>query len=184
MANEYDIARPTGTCAATGEPIRVGDLYVAVLLDRDGDAGPERRDYSLAAWEKGVLAELKPTGRVLGHWRAVMPEPKTAGRRLIDDDALLDLFEQSVEGDGIEAPGGGGGGGRAAFRYLLALILIRKRLLRCVGERAGTLHVRFAKDASGRTVEVPDPGLDEARIQEATEHLSSVLMGDPTDAMS
>jgi hypothetical protein len=49
----FPISRPTGTCAATGHPIKVGDSYIAALVERQGSEALERVDYSLEAWVRG-----------------------------------------------------------------------------------------------------------------------------------
>jgi hypothetical protein len=169
----FDIARPTGVCAASGRPIAAGEEYVAVLVETGPEEGFVRRDYSAEAWSGGaVLAEIKRPQCVFGYWRAVMPEPNAPRRQFIDDDALSDLFEQLIEaGADLEA-------GRAAFRYVLALVLVRKRLLRWEGERDGALLVRWSKSEEGALMTVPNPGMDDARINDATEQLSGILLGE------
>ncbi len=167
----YEFARPTGVCALSGKPFTVGETYVAVLIDGNPDNRLERKDFAVEAWESGAaLTEIKPPRRALGFWRASMPEPTRKTHAFIDDAALLDLFEQLVDADLSSEPG------RTAFRYVLALILIRKRLLRAEGGRGGPLTVRFARDGQeGRAFEIPDPNLEDAVIAEATEHLAAVM---------
>ncbi len=169
----YEVARPTGRCAVTGRPITPGEAFVAVLVERDQDERLERRDYTLDAWGGGAPVQRSGLGaRVVASWRALMPRAGERGRRLIDDEALADLFEQVVEPDAGER------NARAAFRYLLALLLIRRRLLRHAGARPGVLLVRRARDGErAPTIEVADPGMDEATISAATEQLSAVLLG-------
>ncbi|MFM9996570.1 MAG: hypothetical protein ACKVU4_12315 [Phycisphaerales bacterium] len=174
---KYEIARPTGVCAATGRAIAPGEPFVAVLVEA-GSAGEEslqRRDYHAESWADGaVLAELKPAPRVLGHWRAVMPEPNASGRTIIDDEALADLFEQSLD----EGGGGDDDPSRASFRFVLALLLVRRKLLKPAGSSEGALVLRWARDGDRATpFEVPDPGMDGARIAQAAERLSAVLLG-------
>lgn len=170
----YEVARPTGRCAVTGRAIAPGEAFVAVLVERDEDERLERRDYTLDAWGDGTLGR---GGRVVASWRAVMPRAEERGRRLIDDEALADLFEQVVE------PQAGEANARGAFRYLLALLLIRRRILRHAGARPGVLLVRRAREGErATTIEVADPGMDKAVISAATEQLSAVLLGgEPRD---
>lgn len=183
----YEIARATGVCAATGRAIAVGEPFVAALAEREDEERLERLDYSLEAWESGS----RPAAplRLFGHWRAIMQRPEDRRKPFIDDAALMDLFGQlegATEGEaGGEAGGAGGGaGGRVSFRYLLALMLIRKRLLKYEGmrkEREGGRAVMLVRPTTpaGATpaelVEVIDPGMDEAAIAEAVEQLTAVL---------
>src|SRR5689334_17287956 len=108
----YEIARATGVCAASGKKIQPGDEFVAVLVERgdDEDAGLERVDFTVAAWEKG--SRPKKPFKVFGHWRAKMQPPGQSKKPLIDDAALLDLFEQL---EGAEERS------RISFRFVLAL---------------------------------------------------------------
>lgn len=178
LDTSYEIARATGHCAATGEVISPDQVYVAALVERPDQEGLERLDFSLTAWEGG--ARPRPPARLFGSWRAKMPEPGAAKRQFIDDEALLDLFDGLAE---ATEPG------RLAFRFVLALILIRKRLLRHEGGRAGTMLVRRTKaggapqdgdPANNPLIEVTDPGMDEGVLAEATEQLGQIVQDEPS----
>ena len=181
----YETGRPTGVCAATGRPLDVGERFVAVLVEPKagaggtvgGHAGLDRLDFSVAAWDDG----RRPEGEVFAFWRSVVAAPGARKRQLVDDAALVDLFEQL---DGATE------GRKVAFRYLLALVLVRKRLLHMEGTRtrdgSSVLLVR-AKGAAlpperggdgPALIEVVDPGLDARAMKEGTEELSAILLGD------
>jgi hypothetical protein len=174
-----EIARPTGRCAATGESIEPGARYVATLVQPEGSEALERLDFGAEVWEAG--ARPAPSRTLFGFWRATMPEPSAKKRHpLIADDELLDLFEQIGEAADER---------RTAFRYVLALLLIRKRVLRYEGARTGPEPVILVRpkgvalppDRGGDgppLVEVRDPGMDEQATAEATEELSRVMVTD------
>lgn len=164
----YEIARATGVCAATGRPIAVGDEFIATLVESAAEDRLERADYCVEAWRSGA----RPA-RLYGHWRATMESPDAKKRPYIDDAALMDLFEQLAEA--TEA-------GRVSFRYLLALMLVRKRLLKYEGTRRdgarSVMLVRVATRADqtpASVVEVLDPGMNDAAIAEAIEQLTAVM---------
>ncbi len=168
MATGYEIARATGMCAATGRPIAVGDEYIATLVESATEERLERADYSVQAWTSGA----RPA-RLFGHWRATMESPDARKKPFIDDAALMDLFEQLAE---ATEPG------RISFRYLLALMLVRKRLLRYEGTKRdgaqSVMQVRVATRADqtpAPLVEVLDPGMNDAAISEAIEQLTAVM---------
>lgn len=173
MTPNFEVARATGVCGGTGRAIGVGETYVACLWSSPPAEGHDterlsRTDYSTEAWIGGS----RPPGPIVGHWRATLAAPNTRKRTLIGDDELLDLFLQLAEATEPK---------RQAFRYLLALILIRKRLLRVeTARRRGTLVVRLRPvgDTPGEIVEVVDPGMDETMVADATEQLSAVLASD------
>ncbi|MCC6661376.1 MAG: hypothetical protein IT437_10870 [Phycisphaerales bacterium] len=170
----YEIARPTGVCAGSGAAIGPGEPLVAVLLEGP-DERLQRRDYTPAAWEERQAGRLPHTVdglRVVGFWRGVMPEPGESKRRFIDDQALTDLFEQLGEG--------GADPKRSAFRYVLALILVRKRLLKLEpGDGGGGLLVRWPKaPPEQQPIHVPDPGMTDDAVADVIERLGGVLSGE------
>lgn len=166
-AAPYEFGRLTRQCAATGRALAPGEPYVAALFESHESEALERRDYSAEAWD----SPSRPA-RVFAHWRATVPAPNARPRQLIDDDALISLFEQlEAEHDAK----------RLAFRFALALILIRKRVLIDAGrreDRAGgsVMLVRARADGpEGRVMEVADPGMNPATIAEVTDQVSSLI---------
>ena len=166
----YDIARPTGVCAETDRPITVGERYVAALIDSDD--GLVRRDYALAAWEKG--ARPQPPDSLFGHWCATMPEPNALKKTLIEEHEITELFTQ-LEGATQDK--------RIAFRFVLALILMRKRVIRYEGKGADdhgrpTMLVRWARRLAGDADEIMtviDPGMDERAVADAMDQIGAVI---------
>jgi hypothetical protein len=166
----YEIVRTTGVCAATGRVIAVGEPYIAALVETEQDERLERRDYSMEAWQSGA----RP-GRLFGFWKGTMESPEGKKRAYIDDAALLDLFEQL---EGATEPS------RISFRYLLTLMLMRKRLLKHEGTKRGAageasvMHVRQVTPAGATPaaiVEVIDPGMNDTAVAEAIEQLTAVM---------
>jgi hypothetical protein len=105
-----------------------------------------------------------------------MQEPGAHTKAFIDDEALLDLLEQL---EGASEPS------RQSFRYVLTLLLVRKRLLKFEGARqqgpAKVMLVRRATPAGatpGPLMEVIDPAMDEAAIAAAVEQLGSIMSGE------
>lgn len=163
------VARPTGVCAATGTAFVVGERFVATLVERAGQPGFERVDYSVRAWEGGARPEAPL--RLFGSWRTTMPAGDREQRALMSDDELLELFEEM---GGTTEPK------HLAFRFVLALMLVRRRVLRMMGERrTGDKRAMLVRPRgeSGETpaIEVADPGMDEATINEVIEQLGQVI---------
>lgn len=172
----YDIARPTGVCAATGRELVPGEPVVVALIERDGAAPLERLDFSLDAWARG---ERDPGGgRVFAYWRTTQPSPNARPRTFIDDDALLELFHDSADDDSLHADDAERRA-RSAFRFVLALILCRKRLLRHESSERGAMLVRErGAPPEAPPIRVEDPGMDAHALARATERLRAVLRGD------
>jgi hypothetical protein len=164
----YDVARPGGVCHVTKAAIEPGRDYFAALREAD-DGGFERLDVLPEAWED------VEKGPLLAFWQTTMPEPNAKRRVFVDDAALAALFHRL---DGADSPE------RLNFRFVLGLILIRKRLI---------AHEGVATDDQGRTVwqlrwrgrntpagsavevELVDPGLSEAEVEEIAGSMSEVL---------
>lgn len=170
FGTHYQVSRPTGRCAHTGEPMAPGTPCIATLIERSGDEGFERLDYSLAAWEEDV----RPAG-LFSYWKTTVPDPETKGRLLVDDQVLMDLFERLAEDERPQ---------RVAFRFVLGLILMRKRLLRQVGratrpEAQGGAMVWLVQPKGAAPgsppLEVVDPALNDDDVRALTEQLGEIL---------
>lgn len=193
---QYSIAGQTRRCAATERELATGEPFVAVLAQPRASEDFVRLDYALDAWNGGARPDRSMI--VLGFWRTQVCEPGAKKKLLIDDQSLLELFEQSGE-EGAQTPGTDdaasdsvqAGESRDAFRFVLALILLRKRLIvqegsKGKGGRTMLIRVRgVAKPPEGPAyIEVLDPGLDEATIVRVTKQLGAVLNDDSAPADS
>jgi hypothetical protein len=185
--SDYEIGRPGNRCAVSGRDLEVGEAFVGALLDVPETDDLARVDICPEAWiasrgpETHVVEvhetqdgeDVKVRRRVFAYWHGVIPESNKKTDPLIGADSLMGIFD-SLEGSD-EAR-------RIAFRYVLTLLLVRKRLLVLEGQRpadgdepAVLLVRRKADGPDGEVVEVVDPGLDESSIVEVTEQLQSVL---------
>jgi len=61
----YEVAKPLGKCAVTGEAINVGEKFMAAL--RETPLGFERVDVSMPAWADFDRKD------VVAYWQATMP---------------------------------------------------------------------------------------------------------------
>lgn len=108
---DIKIERSRSTCAVTGRPFVAGETVYSALVR---DAGQIRRQ------DVGADAWTGPPAATLAWWRAAHA-PGPARTEVAPVDVLLDLLE------GLE-----GRDDDAALRYLLALELVRRRVLRLV----------------------------------------------------
>ena len=115
---EYQF-RPIGKkCAATGEDLVPGSECHSVLVEQNGDL--TRLDFSERGW-KG------PPHGAIGTWKCVVPRPTEVRHEPLDATALMTCFEQLTE---EHSPA------REGLRYVLALLLVKKRRLRLEGSRS------------------------------------------------
>ena len=111
---DFEVERFTKRCAESGQALGPGAGYVSALVT-DG-AAVVRKDYSQAAWNG-------PPAGTMGWWRGVVPDPEKPRWQWAPNDALLHLFQQ-LEDDRVNRD----------LRYVMALLMVRKRICRQVGE--------------------------------------------------
>jgi hypothetical protein len=170
MAKDFKINKTAGICTKTGEEIAPGESFMAVA--RIAEEEILREDYSLAAWEQIDPDALTADPDVLGIWRTRRPQPEEKKKLLIDDNLILQFFERL---DGTDDPS------RLNFRYVLCLILMRKRLLAYEGmqRRAdGTEVWQMRRRGSDNMHEVIDPKLDEDKIATVSQQLGDIMQQD------
>lgn len=156
----YDVPRPGGKCAASGREIAPGEKFVAAV--RESAAGLERLDVSLEAWNEFDRANL------LGFWQTTMPRPEEKRKVFVDDQVLCDLFERLA--DATEPA-------KLNFRFMLALILMRKRLIvyeETRKEEGRDVWVVRMKGKEDR-LNLVDPHLNEQEMAEVSQQLGQIL---------
>ncbi|MCA9293649.1 MAG: hypothetical protein KDA20_07540 [Phycisphaerales bacterium] len=163
----YPIGRAAEKCAATGHVFEPGEAHIACLIESTEQEGLERRDYTLDAW-----ATSRPKD-VFAFWRGTIPEPGAPKSTIVGDDELFDLLDSLADADEPK---------RLAFRYALALLMVRKRLLRQVGlreakgEDPGALLVRLkGSDPESTPIEILNPPLDAAILADVATQLEAVV---------
>ena len=156
----YEVARPLGKCAVTGEIIPTGEKFMAAL--RETPMGFERVDVSTGAWPQFDQKD------VVAFWQATMPAVEHKKKLFVDDEVLCDLFERLK--DTTEPP-------KLNFRFVLGLILMRKKLLvydnsrKDNGQDIWTLHFKGREDR----LDLIDPKLNEESMTEVSQQLGQVL---------
>ena len=160
MATDFQIQGPTRVCAAGGTPLLPGARFVAVLLDEAGKF--VRRDYAADAWPG------PPPGAV-AYWAGRVPATDAPRKPTFNDGLLVDWFHHLA---GATEPD------RVRFRYVVALLLMRRKRLKFEDVRrsadgAAVLVVRDAK--GGARHELPDPRLTEAEIDAVQAEVFRVL---------
>jgi hypothetical protein len=144
-------------------------------LESESAGGFHRLDYSLEAWEAGSRPPSEAV--IFAYWRSIQPEPGKSQRQVVSDEELVELFLRS--GDGAGAGSGSGGDQRqVTFRYLLALLLIRRRLLSVVSTKrqpGGDVMYARLRGRPDETLQVLDPCLDEETLIAETEALVAII---------
>jgi hypothetical protein len=118
MLLDYEIANCTRRCAASGRAIAPGEEYCSTLEVERGS--PVRRDYALDAWPG------PPEGAV-AWWRSRL-DGEHSRARLAPQDVLLNLFAALADEPG-----------ESEFRYVLGLLLLRRRLVKLDESRSDAI---------------------------------------------
>lgn len=159
---KWQVQRSNGVCAGTGRKLEPGEEYYAALVE--GEEGFERRDFSLDYWN-----EHQP--EVYSFWKTVIPEPNQKKKLFVDDGILINFFERLAdETDEL----------KVSFRFVIALILMRKKLLKYEDSRLADdreiWKMRFVRE--NRHHEVINPHMEDEKIQEVSQELSVILQGE------
>lgn len=151
---DFKLHRPQGICGVTARPFVPGEVFHSALVR--GAGGLERLDVCAEAW-------TGPPSGALAAWRSTYPAPEAAGPALAPVDVLLDVLEE-LDGRPDDA----------AFRYLLALQLVRRRVLRPVeGSPAGELLLACRRRE--REYHVPVATVAEATAEGIAGRLTALL---------
>lgn len=158
---DYELSRASGRCCVSGQEFAEDQEFFTVVLETaDGLA---RRDYSLSAWTGA------PEG-TLCFFKTRLPKRNQAKKRFIDDSAMTSFFKALAD---TTHPN------KQRFRFVLALILLRKRILkyeRTVREADAELwEMRLVREKV--THRVLNPVLREDEIGAISAELGSILHG-------
>jgi hypothetical protein len=119
VQSEYKVGRCTRRCQKQDRPLAPGEWYYSVVSEGDDEETLIRSDISAQAWQG-------PPEGTLGWWKSRMPEAGARKLKLAPDAVLVDLLRQSGVMTG-------------PIRYLLALMLLRRRLIQPVNQPTADL---------------------------------------------
>ena len=127
-----------------------------------------RVDFCEKCWAEGKRP-LSPL-TMFSFWKTTVPSPEQKKKLLVDDSVLVDVFTRM---EGKTEPS------ETRFRFVLALILMRKRLLKYEGmedKTEGAPEVwRMIPRGTEQPVHVVNPHLTEEQIAEVSQQLSAIL---------
>jgi len=160
--SDWEINKPLGQCYGTGRKIEYGEEYFGALVETG--EGLQRRDFCADYWERE-----KPN--VFCYWKSRLPDPGKKKQIFVDDQMLLAFFER-LENETEQE--------KINFRFVLALILMRKRRLKYDATRVEDAkeiwRLRIVGDK--QIVEVINPHLDEEQIEQLSSQIGEILQTD------
>ncbi len=159
---DWEINKPLGQCSGSGRKIEPGEEYFGALVEVE--QGLQRRDFCVEFWERE-----KP--QVYCFWKTKLAPPNEKKELFISDDMLVAFFERLANETEPE---------KVSFRFVLALVLMRKRRLKYDstkmedGREIWQLRMAGEKDL----VDVVNPHLDEDQIEQLTSQIGQILQAD------
>jgi hypothetical protein len=157
---DWEIAKSLQRCQACEKPFDPQEEYFSALYDQDNKF--VRKDFCPACWDKQDQTTL------FSFWRTrCIPEEKKV-KKFVDDSVILDFFMRL---QGTADPS------KKNFRYVLALLLMRKKLLKFddIKKGEGGEALVLSLPAEGTKFEVYNPQLTEEQIQQVTEEVGQIL---------
>ncbi|MBN2138700.1 MAG: hypothetical protein JW720_12905 [Sedimentisphaerales bacterium] len=160
--DQWDINKPLGQCFGTDKEIEPGEEYFGALVATE--EGLVRRDFCAEYWDSE-----KPD--VFCYWKSRLPRPDEKKQLFVDDEMLMAFFERLAEETDQE---------KVNFRFVLALILMRKRRLKydATTTEAGREMWRLRVVSEGAFAEVVNPHLDEEQIEQLSSQIGQILHAD------
>ncbi len=107
---DFEVQRFTRRCCETEQLFEPGDIVYSALIADGGSV--KRRDYGEKAW-------AGPPEGTIGWWKSQIPDVHATKMHWAPNDVILHYFEQ-LEGRAAQAD----------MRFVLALLMIRRRIVR------------------------------------------------------
>jgi hypothetical protein len=156
---EYQIQPNTRLCAITGRALCPGERFFTALREEGGQF--VRQDYSVEAWQG-------PPPGTFSFWAGHVPAANESPKPRFDDDLLVECFERL---QGQEQPD------RVNFRYVVALLLMRRKRLKfeeaIVQGEQEVLTLRCSR--TGAKYQVLNPRLTEEQMLAVQNEVFKVL---------
>ncbi len=162
MAQQWEVGSTTGECSTSGKSLAEGEEFYAVLFDEGSTF--RRVDYSVDAWPG-------PPEGAYCFFKTRVPVKEKKKRLLVDNEILVSFFLRLVDETELV---------RVQFRFVLALILMRKRLIKYDGTKTeGDVETWRMILVSDKSVhEIVNPQLTDDQIEGVSEQLTAILHGD------
>jgi hypothetical protein len=155
---EYELQRSTRHCATTGREFAPGDTYYSVVL-AEGET-LKRLDYAADTW-------AGPPNEAVGWWKSLVPGKVNARKHWAPNDVMLNFWDELAAQ--LE---------RQDMRYVLTLLLIRRRVFRLEEEGCDAAEHEILtvycprRDTTYKVLAVLP---DETRAKQIQEELAALL---------
>ena len=158
MLSEYKVSRCSRRCSLLDRPLKPGEGFYSVVFEDDEEF--IRKDISVEAWQG-------PPEGAIGWWQGKMPEAGTGKMKLAPNHVLLEMLRQMSDEPH-----------REPVRYLLALMLMRKRVVQPIDhdqEDASPGKLMLQVTADGSRIEVNECEIPQHQREQIRDELSDLL---------
>ena len=157
--DEWEVSKPLGQCSGTGKRIEYGEEYFAALVETE--QGLQRRDFCADYWQ-----QQKPD--VFCYWKTKLPDLGRKRQIFVDDEMLMAFFERLEKETEQE---------RINFRFVLMLVLMRKRRLKYESTKTedGSEIWRLRVVGENQFIDVVNPHLDQQQIEQLSSQIGEIL---------
>jgi hypothetical protein len=155
---DYEVQRSAKCCAVSGREFAPGETYYSVLMTEGVEL--KRYDYAAEAWQG-------PPEQAVGWWKSQIPDRKTARKHWAPNDVMLHFWDELAEQPD-----------RQDMRYVLTLLLIRRRVFRLEEEKTDPQGQELLDVYCPRretTYQVPAVPPEASRIDRIQEELAALL---------
>jgi hypothetical protein len=161
MANEWEIKGRSHVCTATGHEFADGEPFYTLLFDERG--GFRREDLCEEAWRSRDQTKAPHS-----FWRNRYEIPPPPAPEALGKQTAESLLRRYMSEPGEE---------HANVRFILALMLERKRLLKPieVKEEDGKRLQIYLHAKTGEVFVIPDPGLHLDQIETVQNEVAGLL---------
>lgn len=169
MQQDWTIQSRAPRCSVTGVEFQDGEYFYTLLFDEV--AGLRREDLSEKAWK-----ERNDSVQPYSFWRSKFEMPPPAPPEPLAKQTAEDLLRRYMEEESSQ---------HAAARYLLAVMLERKKLLREVQTKRtpeGELTRIYEHAKTGEVFVIPDPQLRLDQIAQVQQEVGELLSPGSTSA--
>jgi len=162
MNQDWSIKHRADRCAVSGEPFRDGDLFYTLLYYEKGEF--RREDLSEAAF-KARNENIQP----FSFWRSKFETPPPLATEALGKQTAEDLLRRYMAEQSPE---------HSNARYILAVMLERKKLLKEIEARRGgdgSLTRIYEHAKTGEVFVIPDPQLRLEQIADVQAQIAGLL---------
>lgn len=161
MANEWEIKGRGNRCTATGREFVDGEFFYTLLFRERG--GFRREDLCEEAYQ-----ERDKKQKPFSFWRTKYEQPPPPAPEAVTKETAEDLLRRFMSEEGNE---------HANARYILALMLERKRTLKPIETKKedGQKILIYEHAKTGEVFVIPDPELKLDQIEQVQMEVAELL---------